>query len=217
MANPAPAIKNETLLSAEKRISGEGSDSVLPLLDFSEVLPGSNCNSKAVVVHFLLKECVQTALLLWLLVLELLDVWVLGVDFLGHLCNLIILSWCVLLEVVLILLHIAVAHIRILVNKFVLEVLVKSVKNDSKRLNDSWSIANRHWRWHFCYFAELCDFWSSRVIAHLSRLLAELPEVTFNVFTHDVVVLANRTSGRRRVLGLVGLLADRLLIRSLRV
>jgi hypothetical protein len=64
MANPAPAIKNETLLSAEKRISGEGSYSVFPLLDFSEVLPGSNCNSKAVVVHFLLKEGVQTALLL---------------------------------------------------------------------------------------------------------------------------------------------------------
>ena len=71
MANSTPAFKYELLFSSEKGISGEGGDSILSLLHFCEILPGTDCNSKSIVVHFLFEESIQTALLLRLLVFEL--------------------------------------------------------------------------------------------------------------------------------------------------
>jgi len=73
VADPAPALEDKLLLSAEQSVPGERSDSILSLLNLSVVLPRSNGDSKSIVIHLLLEEGIQAAFLFSLLILKLFD------------------------------------------------------------------------------------------------------------------------------------------------
>lgn len=226
MANTTPALKNKLLLSAEQSVSCEGSYSILSLLNFCVVLPGTNSNSQIVMIYLSLEKSVETALLLSFLVFKLFDRRVLGFNLLRYLSNFVVFARCVLVKVCLVLYHIAVAHVFVLFDKLILKVLIKSIKNSRECLNSSRCVTNRNGRWNFCYFAEFSHFWPSRKITHLCWLyyehitlagltLSEFPEITLNVLTHNIMVLTDSTCRRWGIIRFLGLLADWLLIRSL--
>ncbi len=228
MAYSAPAFKYELLFPSKEGISGKSSDSILPLLNLCVVLPGTDCNSQSIVIYFLLEESIQTAFLLSLLVFEFFYRWILGFNLLRHLSDFVVFSRGVLIQVGLILNHVTVTHVHIFLNQFVLEILVKSVEDNWESLNCSRSIPNWHCRRNLGNFAKLGHFGPSRKIAHLSRFyckhiilvgltLSEFPEIAFDILTHNVVMFANCTCWGGWVLRLFGLLANRLLIWSLRM
>lgn len=179
-------------------------------------------------IRLSLKEGVQTTLLLRFLVLKVLDGWVLSFNLLRYLGDFVIFARSVLIKISLVLSHVAVAHVFVLLNKFVLEVLVESIKHSRECLNSSWSVAHWYRGRDFGNFAEFSHFRPTRKITHLCWLyyehvtltwltLSEFSEVAFNILTHYVMVFTNGSRRRRWVLRLLRLLTDGFIVVSLLV
>jgi len=171
MADTPPTFKNQFLLSSKKCISRKSSHSVLSLFHFRVVLPRADSYSQIIVIYFSLKESIQAALLLRFLILQIFYWWVLWFNLLGNLRNPIIFAWGILVEICLVLHHVAVAHVFVLFDQLVLKILVKSIKDCRESLNSSRCITHRYCWWNLCYSTKLSHFWLSREITHLCRLL----------------------------------------------
>ncbi len=131
-----------------------------------------------------------------------------------------------MIQIGLVLNHVAVTHVYVLLYELVLEILVKSIEDHRESLNCSRSVSNWNGRRNLGNFAQFGHFGPSRKIAHLSWLyckhitlegltLSEFPEVAFNILAHDIVVFSNSACWRGWVLRLFRLFTDRLLIWSL--
>lgn len=131
-----------------------------------------------------------------------------------------------MIQIGLVLNHVAVSHVYVLLDELVLKILVKSIEDYRESLNCSRSVSNWNGRRNLGNFAQFGHFRPSRKIAHLSWLyckhitlegltLSKFPEVAFNILAHDIVVFSNSACWRRGVLRLFRLFTDRLLIWSL--